>query len=99
MVESMVYIRNWPTGFSDRRWNRNVVNPREVKMPVTEMMRRIVDSEEDGSPGVFFSRLFQWVDVMKNGVVTAISSSKMMISMGFLWIYGIKNGDFMGIDQ
>jgi hypothetical protein len=68
-------------------------------MPVTEMMRRIVDSEEDGSPGVFFSRLFQWVDVMKNGVVTAISSSKMMISMGFLWIYGIKNGDFMGIDQ
>ena len=24
---------------------------------------------------------------------------KMMISMGFLWIYGIKNGDFMGIDE
>lgn len=33
------------------------------------------------------------------GVVTVISSSKMMISMGFLWIYGIKHGDFMGIDQ
>ena len=38
-------------------------------MPVTEMMRRIVDSEEDEGKGVVdVTSSFQWVDVMKHGV-------------------------------
>ena len=43
-------------------------------MPVTEMMRRIVDSEEDEGKGVVdVTSSFQWVDVMKHGVFMVFS--------------------------